>query len=181
MLSVLQVEAVQQQLLAVSGIVDQQESRSSTFPQAVVEWLKASEDVLKGARLPATGAVAALRSRLLSCIHGNSATDRGRKARHLAASQVLAEAQQLIGEAVEPAAARIREAEEIAYRVVAVARAKGVLHDLSRLEGHQHRVQQLCSALKEDPDTQAAYAHISGLVGRFDALVVLDRATPELD
>lgn len=179
MLNLAHVERIQGKLLQVPAIVDLQQARSSSFCEAVLRWLNETETELKNAQLSAVSGLAALRSRLLMNIHGDGVQTRSRKARDAAAAQALQDAQRSISTALEPALARLNEAEQLAYKVIAVARAKGLLQALVELS-HTDALIQLSACLQRDPDTVSAMVHIVGLVGRFDSLVVLDRATPEL-
>jgi hypothetical protein len=182
MLNLIQFEKTERHLLSLSAVVDLQQSRATGFGQAALDWLIAGEDALRAANLASgVGSIAALRSRLLAGLQSGEPSQRSRKARDLITSRVLEEAQRVMSQSLEPTAARVREAEQLAFRVVAVARAKGVLADLVSMGfEHQATLQQLQAALERDPDTASALVHMIGLVGRFDALVVLDRATPEL-
>lgn len=173
-------------LAKVPALVDLQQRRSPGFPSSVMDWLILTEDVLQDAGLSVVSEVAALRSALVAAMRGSGLPDgmSRRRGRESVAADVLRDAQRCVSEAIAPAQSRFREARDVAAQVAAVARAKGLITavlDASSPSSHDARLKQLYSVLAADGDLGAAVAHLQGLTGPFDALVVLDRECPELN
>lgn len=176
------VERVSRQLRQVSSIVDLQSSRAPGFVDEVVRWLAETEHVLNEVGATGSSALAALRTRLLTTVHGVGLEPgvTRRKASEAAASTGLAEGQRIVSAVLQPDLDRFAEAEGVVHQLVAVLRAKGHLGPQLAGLAHDAALQQVLAVLRSDADTAAATAHVQGLLGLFDTLVVLDRALPEL-
>lgn len=184
MLQLVHLDRMEERLRTVPALVDAQQRRETDFPHRVVRWLMETEAVVTDARHPAVSQLASLRSRLLTTMHGAGGAEppRGGRRKHIEAvtSDVLQRAQQVLATIIEPKLEQLREAESIATRVAAVARAKGVLERAKTIPDHQAALGFVHHSVSHDPDTAAATVHLSGILGPIDALVVLDRALPDL-
>ncbi len=183
MLNIHQVELVQQRLALLPGVVDFQHQRSSAFPEETLRWLKDTELVFENAGLPNISELPILRSRLLSVLHNNTKDPKfpsSRKHKEAISTEVLEEAERALNQAIAAKVETIREAEGYASRLVAVAKAKGILDEARKVQPHQEALQYLHGALSRDQDTATALVHLNGLMGQYDVLVVLDRAAPDL-
>jgi len=185
-LQLAQIQSIQAQLRKVPALVDAQQARDSRFPALVVTWLRDSEAAMEAARLHAVGKVAAVRSRLLTSLHGGSIEGGERKGRirhkqrEAEGSMAIAEAQRVMSGAINKRLEQVAEARDIAMRIVAVARVKGYIEKAAGLRGHQASLEFLQQALSADSDTAAALVHMTGILGPVDSLVVLDQSLPEL-
>ena len=183
LLHVVEIELIQRCLLKLPDIVKYQESQSYEFPQHVVNWLKELEQILETAHVPILSEVTALRSKLLVSLHGNN-SDRGhitkKKYREEIASSVLQSAQKAVSNSIAWRLDQLREAQTIANQIAAVARAKGVLNGLGNDISHAQIIKYVLDKMSKDADTATAMVHMIGLAGYFDAIILLDRAFPEL-
>lgn len=179
MLQLVHIENLENKLSELSSIVDSQHARLSSFPEKVLIWLQQVEDDLKNAQIASVSDIAALRSRLLVVLHRSDIDGRSgvshRKRTESIASSVLQDAQQVITQAISPKIEQIQEAESVAMRIVSVAQAKGIIEQAKTIQPRQSALMFIQSAMKEDPDTAAAMVHLTGLLGMFDLLIVLDR------
>ena len=184
MIQIVHVDRLEERLRHVPAVVDAQHRRDARFTERLLTWLCRTEEAMTDAHLASVSQVAALRSRLLTALHRSDPVDGQRQGRRKhsehVASDVLQRAQQVLTDALEPQLERLREAESIAVRVVAVARAKGVLAQAAAIEDHQQALGFVQAYLCRDPDTAAATVHLTGVLGPIDSLVMLDRALPDL-
>lgn len=183
MLHLAQLQEINARLIGVSRIVDLQESRSVSFIEEVLKWLRVIEKDLEKAQLQVVSRITALRSKLLATMHRCEAKDgvSRRKQLELVASNALQDAQAIVQDAIAPKLAKLEEAREIASRVVSVAFTKGYFDQFPKNADHMTKLHQLQSVLKQDPDTMSAITHLTGIVGMFDTIVILDQATSGYD
>lgn len=188
MLRLLNLEEIEGALLQVPSLVHGQKQRSPDFASSVIKWLEQVEQVLSANRIAKAGAIAALRSELLS-VERNQAPAvqfRGKptKAQMLAAaaSQSLQKAADVVSNLIDHHRPRFVEAERIAHQVVAAARARRLLANASADEGDRTgSLRALHQRLRQDGDLAAATVHLEGLVGAHDLLILLDRADNPTD
>jgi hypothetical protein len=180
MLSIHHLEILQARLRSVSAIVDLQQKRLYSFPEKVLEWLRGTEKDLENAHLSIVSQISGLRSQLLVTIHGCEAAASKRKRWEEVASSVLREAQQIISQAISPKLEVLRESNELAMRIVAVAKAKGIIDKAREIPSHHESIRFIQNAMGEDSDTAAAMVHLIGLLGTTEVLIILDRAIPDL-
>ncbi len=71
--------------------------------------------------------------------------------------------------------ARIDEAQRIARQLVALAKAKGLIHEFPSGENYTEMLKTMWRTLASDPDILPGTISVEGLVGPNDALIILDR------
>lgn len=178
------VEQIETRLRLLSKLVDAQQDRSSRFCEQTLAWLAETEKDLDAARLSIAGEIAALRSRLLAEMHGanvtSGRTEARRKRREAVASRVIEEAQRALQQLLAPKLAKYDEARNIALQVAHAARLKGLIDKARGVGDHQTALRYIVDEMGRDPDAAGAVAHLLGNLGPYDALIVMDRAMPEL-
>lgn len=182
MLRIVNLEEIQGMLLRIPGLVDQQDRRDPDFVQDVKRWLSKLEKILDDNRIPVAGNVAALRGVLISAerdvipagieFHGRST---GRKIREAAAAYVLRQTGDLVSSVIQKDDERIAEAKRMGRQLVALAKAKGLIHELPSGENYTEMLKAMWRTLSSDPDISPGTVNVEGLVGSNDALIILDR------
>jgi hypothetical protein len=161
--------------LCVPAMVDAYDAGDLAFPDAVKSWLVAVEQKLALQRLPAAAGVAALRATLIAASHGvlpegmsGGARTTPRKLHGAVAARVLRQAEELVVEATRVAAGQVAEADRFARQMAAAASRKG----LAASAGTPDSIWSRCEA---DPELAPVAAHVAGLVGAADAIVLFQR------
>ncbi len=183
MLHIVHIEEIQALLLDVPRLVDVLDSRDPVFPDLVKEWLSKMSDVLTANRLPVASEVATLRGTLINAQRGITppgimiqGKSTARKVRDAVGLDVLRRAADTVTDAIRNDTAQVAEGERLIRQILSVATRKGVLGIVEMRGDTTSRLQALWYALSTDPDVGPATAHLSGLVGQNDALILLDRA-----
>ena len=186
-LTVAQYEEILGVLQEVPILVDELEARKTAFSDDVLGWLKQSEQVLTNNRLPEASQIAACRGRLIEAGRGVQQRDLTimgrqsmRKIRQATAALVLGTGTEILHAVIAERKSVFQEAERISRQMLAVAKAKGLVAESNDGEPHQQFLQELREKLTADPDIAGVHAHIVGLVGATDALVLMDRALPSV-
>jgi hypothetical protein len=185
-LNVVQTEEICQLLQQVPRLVDRLEARRADFADGVTAWLKQVEKTLENNRLPAVSQAAAWRSLMLQAARGvqlREITLAGRpttrKVIDATASVVLQKCTQLLHEVIAERQTAHQEAERVARQLMAVAEVKGIIDRYRNRGNHQAFLQAVRDAVASDQDLAGGYVHLVSLVGKSDALIFLDRATPQ--
>lgn len=178
---IVQVEELQSLLFDVSGLVNMHETKDHGFVVAVKQWFGDLEAVLERNRVPAVGLVASYRGLLSSSEAGvvpEGVVYNGRyskrKVSEASAIYLLNQANRLVYDLVKKEQARIMEAMEIVRKLVSVARAKE-LPTVKSAGDNSEALRFLWRSYSGDSDVAAGTASVEGLVGPYDALVLLDR------
>lgn len=182
-----QVEEMANLLRAVPELVDRLEQRQAAFSDGVLAWLHQVERVLEANRLPAVSEVAASRALLLQANRGQQLREiviqgrpSRRKLRDATASHVLNHCNNLLQDIIRAPLNTFAEAERISSQIAAVAQAKGHVAICLSSSNHTQAIACLVQKISQDPDTAAAFVHLTGLVGRQDAELFIDRAVPKV-
>jgi hypothetical protein len=183
MLRIAHVEEIADLLLSLPNLVQQQEQRSGDFVANVTEWLRSLERAFTASRLYQAGSIAVLRSSLLAAEQGQmpaEVTLRGRPSRSrvsvVAASQALQRAAEVASALIVENQPRLAEAERFAHQIVTVALSHDLIAVRENGVSNTQYLQALWRGLVANGELTNAVAHLEGLVGPHDALVVLDRA-----
>lgn len=187
MLHIVNVEEIQGLLLGVPALVDRLERREVGFPQQVDKWLTQVEQALTSNRMPVAGNIAALRGQLAAsgrgaippgiAFHGRPTA---RKIREATAAEILRQAADLISNALRDDASRIAEAERLTHQMVALAASSGLVGAQPAGIDRTSWLRETWAAMCTDPNIAAGAVRVEGLVGKHDALIILDRAiTPD--
>jgi len=182
---IVNIEEIQGMLLRVPELIDRLESHDPDFAVLVKGWLTETEQVLTNNRLAVAADVAVLRGVLISAERGLlpegmvlTGRKTARKIRDAAAADALRRSSDIISDAIRGDTAQIAEGEKLTRQLVALAERKGILPCDPDAGGHDEKLNAIWHAMSEDPDLGPATTHLAGLVGGYDALVLLDRMLP---
>jgi hypothetical protein len=184
-LHLLNLEEIEGLLLKVPALVRRFDERDPEFVLAVKTWLADAEDTLAKNRLSQTSEIAVCRGALISVERGfTDAAARqsrvgARTMKEARASQLLKRATDVIAETVRPRRGQLDEAERLMMQVVAVAEQLGLI---PRDTGGNHTayLQSILLALSARAELVPLVVHVTGLLGKADTLVVLDRSIASL-
>ena len=148
-------------------------------------WLTQGEQILINNRLTIAAQVAVLRGVLISADRGVIPSGMAfrtrttaRTVKDAAAADMLRKAEELISAAISADAGRFAEGDRLIRQIVAVAHRKGLTSAVPRTNQDFEAWKVRWEAVSMDPDLKAAAAHLVGLVGAHDVLILLDRAWP---
>jgi hypothetical protein len=182
-LTIAQYEQILAVLQEVPRLVDKLEARNAGFFEDVLGWLKQAEQVLTDNRLPAVSQIAVYRARLIEAGRGVQQGDLtivGRpstsKIKEATAALLLGRGSDVLQALIAAQQPVFQEAERIVRQALAVAKVKGLALAPGVGVPQQRFLRELQDQLAADPDLATVHAHIVGLVGTTDALVLLDRA-----
>jgi hypothetical protein len=182
-LRIVNLEEIEGLLLALPDIVKVQEKGGGEFPERVATWLEQLEKVLAANRLFQTGSIAALRSAAVAAATGSipgGLQMRGapthRRFVVMVASHLLQRACDIASAVVAENKPRLAEGERVAQQLVAVAASRGLIMPREAGVDNTQYLRALRHGLAASQDLASAVAHLEGLVGAHDTLVLLDRA-----
>jgi hypothetical protein len=185
---VAQYEELLRVLGEVSILVDKLEERRTDFSDDVLAWLKHAEQVLANNRLPDAAQIAAYRARLIEAGRGVQQRDLRivgrqslRRIKEATGALVLESGNNILQAVIADRKPVFQEAERISRQMLAMAQLKGVVTGPTDGDSQQQFLQKLRDQLAADPDFASIHAHVVGLVGSSDTLVVLDRALASLE
>ncbi|MDD5485698.1 MAG: hypothetical protein PHI74_06705 [Methanocellales archaeon] len=176
------IEEIDIMLLRISSLIDQQERGDTNFAENVKEWLSKLEKMLETNRMPVAGNVATLRGLLISAERGDIPPDvkfygrpTRRKIRETTTSYVIRQTCNLVSNVIQRDRERFAEAEGITRQLVALATAKGLIQELPNGKDNTDLLKDLWKTLSKDPELSSGTVNVEGLIGLYDALIVLDR------
>lgn len=182
MLRIVNLEEIDIMLLRISSLIDQQERGDTNFAENVKEWLSKLERMLESNRMPVAGNVATLRGLLISAergalppgveFHGRPTR---RKIREAAAAYVVRQTGDLVSNVIQRDHERVAGAEGITRQLVALAKAKGLIQELPSGKDNTDLLKALWRTLSTDPELSSGTVNVEGLIGAYDALIMLDR------
>lgn len=185
MLRLVNLEEIQNLRLHVPELVQILERHEPKFVDGVKAWLAQVEQALLNNRMPVAAEVATLRSVLIGAERGVmppglifSGRTTPRKVKDAAAAEVLRKADEIVSNAIRTAAEQFAEGERLARQMMALAQHKGLLAAGATFGSPAARARALWDAMRSDPDLGPGTTHLAGLVGVYDALILLDRLLP---
>ena len=181
MLRVVQLEELEALLLEAPELIGRYEQRTPQFRGAVRDWLDRVAAALRSNRLAGAATVAALRGEIIAAARGSPPADlvtaAGASRRQITATVAMRSLQRAIAAVraeIDGTRARSNDAH-------LVARAKSVVNAAKAGNPSIPLPARLLVALESDAELKPMAAHLVGLVGRADALVLLDRALGEVE
>jgi hypothetical protein len=180
-LHLVNLEEIEAFLLKVPLLVEQFEERDPDFFPAVKSWLASVEDTLSKNRMPQTSEIAVCRSALISIergfLDGAALQNRigARKLREARASHMLKHATDVITETIRFRRGQIDEAGRVMMQIVAVADHLGLIPPDSG-QSHSAYLQSILLAMSNRAELISLVVHVTGLLGKSDTLIVLDRS-----
>jgi len=176
----LAIEEAETKLAEVPALVRRYDERDPEFVSAVKSWLKDTEDTLGRYGMPVASEIAASRGELIACERGHrdgpaGAGPRGRAYREGRAAEVLKHATGTVLSAIQQRRGQLDEAERVMMQIVAVADRLGLVPAESG-QGHTAYLQAVLQAIADRPELSSLVVHVTGLLGKADVLIVLDRS-----
>jgi len=182
MLQIANLEEIQGMLSSIPNLVDLQEQRDPNFVQDVKQWFSKLEKVLSNNRMAVAGIVATLRGVLISAERGIIPTgvefhDRAtrRKIREGAAAYLVRQTGDLVSSAIQKDCERVAEAERLTRQLVSMAKAKGLIKELPGRNNFGDTLKIIWRKMSVDANLSPGTVNVEGLIGPYDALIVLDR------
>lgn len=185
MLPLPQIEAIQAQFLELPAIFRAYEERESNFAEQARAWLCRIEAVMEAARLPAAGAVAALRGVVISAERGvlppglsfvNPPSPR--RLRDAAAAEALRRAEETVNGVIRGDVGQLEEAARLLRQMMAIAQRKGVLSAALGATTHSEVVNAIWAAFLRDAELAPGATRVTGLAGPLNALFLVSRELP---
>ncbi|MDD3421386.1 MAG: hypothetical protein PHS47_03695 [Methanocellales archaeon] len=182
MLRIVNLEEIDVMLLRISSLIDQQERGDTNFAENVKEWLSKLEKILESNRMPVAGNVATLRGLLISAERGDLPSGvkfygrpTRRKIREATTAYVIQQTCDLVSNVIQRDHKRFAEAECITRQLVALATAKGLIQELPSGKDNTDLLKALWRTLSNDPELSSGTVNVEGLIGLYDALIMLER------
>lgn len=186
MLRIVNLEELERALLEITGLVDLHDASDPRLVEEAKDWLARLERVLQGNKMPEAGQIGALRGLLISaergCIpEGFRFTGRitRQRLRRSTAAEVVRRGGDILVDAIRADRDRVREAEGVSRQIVTVAQTRGLMAGKGPGADRTGYLNGLWNALKGDPEIAGGLSSLEALVGRYDGMVLLDRASPE--
>ncbi len=184
---IVNLEEIQGIKLRIPELIQHFENRNTEFTSLTKEWLVEAEKVLTNNRMTVAADVSILRGVLISVERGVmpsgiifSGKTTARKIKDATSVDVLQKADKIISAAIEVPVAQITEGERLTRQVVALAIRKGIVQKENSQE-HSELLREIWRKMSLDPELQPVITHIIGLVGAYDALILLDRSLSLLE
>ena len=181
MLPLLSLEEIEALLLKVPALIKRFEERDPDFFQAVKSWLTIAEDRLSNNRMSVAAEIAVCRAELISVERGFSegsalrARMGARTLKSARASHLIKRATNVISDAIRFRRGQADEASRIMMQIVAVADHLGLI-TAEAGQNHSVYLQTILQSISNRAELTSLVVHVSGLMGRTDTLIVLDRA-----
>jgi hypothetical protein len=182
MLRIVNIEEIQNMLGSISGLVDMQQGLDPNFDEKVKLWLAKLERILESNRIIQVGEIATFRGLILSAengiippgleIQGRSSK---RKIVEAAITFSLRQSSRLVSDFLQKEVDRVSDAERMMRQLLAVAKAKGLIPQISNGSDHTEALKYIWHTLSDDPEILPGTINVEGLVGPHDALIILDR------
>ena len=184
---IVNLEEIQSIKLRIPELIQHFENRDTKFASLTKEWLIEAEKVLVNNSMAVAADVSVLRGVLISAERGVipsgimfSGKTTARKIKDATSVDVLQKADRIISAAIEASVTQITEGERLTRQVVALAIRKGMVQK-ENLHGHDEMLREIWRKMSLDPELQPVTTHIIGLVGAYDALILLDRSLSLLE
>lgn len=181
MLRLLAMEEVQAQLGRVSALVRLFEAKDSVFVDEVKAWLGQAEELLRNNHLDGVSELAGLRLVLASAeqgaipefVHITGHPSR-RKVKSVTAADVLQKGAKRVAGAISSTVTQVKEAERLIRQMLPVAGKKGLITETDGA-ARGDALAATWQAMEADTDLTSVAVHVCGLIGKQDALILLDR------
>ncbi len=166
------VSELKAQLFQLPGIVDRIQRRENSSVIHLIEWLKASEDILMKFGYAQCAELAGLRSKLLT--PGLTVSQRAsrKKDQLRIASEVTYESQRVLLGLIAPLEENIEEARTIITQILALTRPTGALN-VDSGSNFTEFIQGIWQMLKTNEQVGGGIAKVLTLVSQSDALRIL--------
>ncbi len=184
MIHITSLEEIESVLLRADETVDYFERRDPRFMDMTKSWLVEIEKALTNSRLPVAAEVAGLRALLISAERGSvpewlqiTGARTARKVKSAITAEVLRRAAVAVNDSLKGSVSTVLEAEKLARQLLAAGRRKSIVPAETAGLPHEAWLKAVYKSISDDPELGAGTAHLTGLVGFYDALILLDRAS----
>ncbi len=181
MLLIPQIEEIQGLLSYISSLIDLVEKRDPDIPRRVSHWLKELEEALAKNRLPVHSEIASLRGILVAVERGAIPPDLGlsehmavRKRKTFATIEILRKANEAVFRALRVSIGQLEQAELLATHLVALGKGHDVQLGSLKVGNRNEELARVWEELKKVRADMVV--HLEGLVGKSNAMVLVDRA-----
>lgn len=182
MLRFVNLTEIQNMLLKVSELTDLQDLRDFSYVTKTKRWLSDLEKILENNRMIQAGEIAALRGAIISAENGifqNGAEFTSkptkRKMVEAATASAIHQTSSLVAQVIQADITRFNEAEQTVRQLVAIAKAKGLLLKIPNNGNHTETLTFIWRTIAQDADIAPGAVNVEGMVGPYDALILLDR------
>ena len=186
MLSLANLENIQDLVVQMSLLSDMHERRDPSFVQEVKRWLSKLETALRAGNLPESGQVAGLRSTLIATERDSYKKEsdiRGYASRRhkteATAVQTFQQAGTLAINAIQYDRARIGEAERLVRQIISIAKSKNLINGTLVCKATLQDWNELWQTFSTDPAISAGTVNLEGMLGQRDAVILLRRISIE--
>ena len=183
LLKLANLEQMEGLLMQLSALISAWEAGEPDFIAQAQAWLQRCEQSLLNNRLSAAGQFAALRGALLGQRASGSepgARQATRRQREAQVAAWLKEGAELLATQLRARRGQVDEAERIMMQLLAVADHAGLIPPPQAGESHTAHLQTLMRQLAARPELGSHWAHLNGLLGSSDCLLMLDRVLTRL-
>lgn len=167
-------------LLEIPGLVRLYDGRDATFRVSVKEWLEQTVVECEKNRMSVSGELSTLKGKMISAERGvlpleylSLRAKSVRRALDAMALDILARANQSVNDALKPSWSLLADGEKLARQIVTLAIKKGTVRIDAKPEENWRSV-------SNDSDLGGYATALVGLVGLYDAIILVDRAIPEV-
>lgn len=178
-------EEIVRLLYEIPKLIDLFEERSHSFTQDAKDWLKKGEDILKKNNLALTSSIAVLRGQLISAergvfqegivLHGRTSKN---KLRDTTAANILQKANDIIHSAIKETENKIEKANTLVKNLIVLAEKKGIINKNIVFDNHSEMLKSIWNAMDSDQDLVSGTTSLTGLVGKYDSMILIDRVLP---
>jgi hypothetical protein len=186
-LNIAQIEEIKSILLEIPDLIKKYDRHDLSFTEGVKDWLTKMERALTNNRLPQGASIATFQSLLISVerdIIPEGYTFRKRltkrKMLEVVSAEILRKAEELIRYFLQINMQRIEEAERLARQIAIIVQRKNLLATIPQPLTHTQKLQILWNTISSDSDLSTAALHLEVLLGKNDAMIIIDRQLPEL-
>ncbi|MCP5052590.1 MAG: hypothetical protein GY940_35810 [bacterium] len=94
------------------------------------------------------------------------------------AANIVQKANDIIHSAIKETENKIERANDLVKNLVVLAEKKGIIHKGLVCDNHSEMLKAIWNAMDSDQDLVSGTTGLSGMVGKYDVLILLDRALP---
>ncbi len=182
MLRFINLEEIQNELLAAPELVNLAQNKDSTFITQIKSWLVKMESILKSNKIPEASRISALRGAIISAELGvmpveinSQKNTSGSKLKYITALYILKQVTDTVFSLIQKDVDRVAESEKIMNQILSVAKAKGLIKDIP-VDRSTEILKAWWIQLSKDHDIAPGVISIEGLVGPYDSWILFDRA-----
>jgi hypothetical protein len=182
MLRIVNIEEIQNYLLQVPELINSVEKQETEFISNLKNWLSGLEKVLHNNNMSETGNIASYRGILISASRGcipNEITFYNRLSKRKiiesTATFIIQQSSNLVSTIIQKDKDRFFEAERFTQQLVTIAKTKGLIKEPLNGNYDTDLLKHIWKSMSSDKDLSPGVINIEGLIGPYDALIILNR------